>query len=445
MSWIIEKLKRGWKWIVGILGVGAIAVALTVPNGTVNYPGVLVDGKSVIFAFTDENLNENLIIKTDSESYINGNEMYFSIENTTSSNQDINVVFTLKNSNAKVSNIEEFVSNSEIVTTASGSNPSFSKTVTGWNKKTVTKPDLKPIKDSIKSRSDVSEKATVGNDHPVFQTSIVAGQVKVFKARVDIPYGESGDYVSPFDTRKISVVTYAQEFFIEAYGHLGGYGHLDPIAFSSARAQEFAAATSYTVSNVVASAGLTNLYGVVMVGLRTNTGLITGVTFNGVSMASISSVNRNESTITNFMFGLAGPTTGNVVVSGDTSLAAEVIVSIYTGVAQTSSTGTKAAATGTGTTPTVDVTSATDELVVDSVGWNAGGDGTAGAGQTKRAEPVAGDGASMDIASSDEAGGATVTMSWTVNAGGGWAIVGIPLKPAVAAAGVKKQSEIWFD
>ena len=201
-----------------------------------------------------------------------------------------------------------------------------------------------------------------------------------------------------------------------------------PIAFGAATGQEFAAATSYTVSAVTASG--TNKYALVMVGLRTNTGDISGVTFNGVAMTELQQLNKSASTMTIWLFGLANPTTGDVVITGDTSLAAEVIVSIYTGVAQTGSTGIIATATGDSTTPSVAVTSATDELVVDIVGWNAGDDGTAGAGQTKRSEAFIGTGASMDVATSDEAGAASVTMSWVVTTGGGWLIIGIPLKPA---------------
>lgn len=206
-----------------------------------------------------------------------------------------------------------------------------------------------------------------------------------------------------------------------------------PIAHVSSVGQEFAAATSYTVSSFTVTG--TNNYAIVAVGLRTNTGDITGVTFNGVSMTELGVVNRAASTMTVWIFGLANPTSGDVVITGDTSLAAEVTVSHYQGVVQTGSTGTPASADGASDTPSVAVTSATGELVVDAVGWNAGGDGTAGASQTKRAEGVVGNGISMDVATSDEAGAASVTMSWTVASGGAWVIIGVPLKPTSANSG----------
>lgn len=436
---IKEKFKKVWRWFLGLLGVGAIAVALTVPNGAV-LENQNIDGKIISFSYTDENSNENLIIHSDSGTY-KDNLVYFSIENTTNEDQNISVVFTLKNNKAKVSEVEEFVSNTEVNVSSSSLDK---KTVSNWSKKSVTKPDLKPIKDLIKNEVSVTKKVTVGNDFPVFESFIKAGETKIYKARVDVPYGDPEDLVAP-EPNKISVVSYAQEFFIEVFGDQGGYGHLDPIAFVSSTGQEFTAATSYTVSSVTVTGS--NPYAVVGIGLRTNAGDITGVTFNGVAMTELGTVNRAASTMTNWLFGLAGATSGDVVISGDTSLAAEVIVSIYSGVAQTGSTGTVATADGSGQTPSVVVSSAVDEMVVDMSGWNAGGQSTAGADQTERKEsPASGDGISMNIASSDEAGAASTTMSWSIaNAGGAWITIGVPLKPFVATGAVKRQDIIFFD
>lgn len=205
------------------------------------------------------------------------------------------------------------------------------------------------------------------------------------------------------------------------------------IVFDNAVGQEFSAATTYTVVGFSVSGS--NTYGLVGIGLRSNTADITSVTFNGVSMSLLKKLNKSASSMTTWVYGLAGPTTGNIVINGDTSLAAEVCVVTYTGVHQTTSYGTIATATGDSAAPSVDVTSATDEMVVDFVGWNAGGDGTAGASQTKRAEGQTGNGISMDLATSEEAGAATTTMSWSINSGGGWLTTGIPLKPVGAGGG----------
>ena len=207
------------------------------------------------------------------------------------------------------------------------------------------------------------------------------------------------------------------------------------IAFVSSTGNEFAAATTYTQSAVSVSG--TNTYALVFVGLRSATADVTSVTFNGVAMTELGDVLNAVPSLHVWVFGLAGPTTGDVVITGDTSLAAEVITSIYQGVHQTVSTGTVATNSAVASSAvTVNVTSATDELVVDCCGWNAGnGPASVGADQTDRKQsPASGNGISMNIASSDEAGATTTTMSWTVEIGGSWATLGVPIKPAGAAA-----------
>lgn len=405
------------------------------PFGAIVSPNTLFDGKNILFSYTDDNANENLIIRSDSGRYSDDSQVYFSIENTTSIDQNVGVVFTLKNDKTKVTEVHEFVSNVEVII-SSASQPIKKKTISSWDKKNTTK--------LIKNKTSVLKKGTVGDNYSSFQSIIPAGQTKTFKTNIDVPYGELSDLAPNPDSNKISIVSYEQEFFIEVFGDQGGYGHLDPIAFDNSVGQEFAAATSYTVSGFTVTGS--NTYAIVGIGLRTNTGDITGVTFNGATMTELQQYNNNPGTMTIWLFGLAGPTTGNVVITGDTSLAAEVVVSTYTGVAQTGSTGTVATATGTAPTVTVDVTSATGEMVVDIVGWRTGGDGTAGAGQTKRSEGVAGNGISMDLATSDEAGAATTTMSWTIDGttADGWLTIGVPLKP-VATATIKKQDIIFFD
>jgi hypothetical protein len=83
---------------------------------------------------------------------------------------------------------------------------------------------------------------------------------------------------------------------------------------------------------------------------------------------------------------------------------------------------------------TVDVSSATDDLVVDA-GYVAGqvGAPTVGGGQTSRysvATPDDGYGVG-----STEAGAASVTMSWTLANSNGWGIIGVSVNPAAAAGG----------
>ncbi len=80
---------------------------------------------------------------------------------------------------------------------------------------------------------------------------------------------------------------------------------------------------------------------------------------------------------------------------------------------------------------TVDVTSASDEVVVDVVGARNAASLTVGAGQTQRWNLGVG---VIDGGGSSESGAATVTMSWTLSDTFEWAIAGVSLKPTAGGA-----------
>lgn len=109
----------------------------------------------------------------------------------------------------------------------------------------------------------------------------------------------------------------------------------------------------------------------------------------------------------------------------------------YTGVDQTTPHGTQATATNE-LAPTVNVTSAAGELVSDVV-WHVNPVAdtttiTAGASQTARVNIGSIGGAGFEsLGMSEEAGSATVTMSWTIDGTTtDSGIIGIPIKPAAA-------------
>lgn len=103
--------------------------------------------------------------------------------------------------------------------------------------------------------------------------------------------------------------------------------------------------------------------------------------------------------------------------------------------------GTAVSASGSGTTPTVDITdSATDDLVIDGVVLGSDSAVTAGAGQTKRWEELVGaDSYGNNGAGSTEAGASgTVTMSWTVG-DDAWGIIGVTIKQASATITIDQE------
>lgn len=123
----------------------------------------------------------------------------------------------------------------------------------------------------------------------------------------------------------------------------------------------------------------------------------------------------------------------NVVftAAGNMEHGAIEVVSL-TGVDQTTPVGTEATAEGSSTTPSVAVSSAAGELVVDAVGgFSPAGSVAVGAGQTSRVENENWGGNDAAAGMSTEDGAASVTMSWTISSAP-WSIVGVPFKPAAA-------------
>ena len=101
----------------------------------------------------------------------------------------------------------------------------------------------------------------------------------------------------------------------------------------------------------------------------------------------------------------------------------------WTGVDQANPVRSAAEASGTSTTPSVAVTSQTNDVVLDNVAVDEAGAATsaAGSGQTERYDDASG----TDIAGvgSTEAGASSVTMDWTLDASKDWVTVGISIAP----------------
>ena len=199
------------------------------------------------------------------------------------------------------------------------------------------------------------------------------------------------------------------------------------IAFDAASSSGGAAVTSVTWSHTTSGANRALIVGVSF--WNGSTQSISGVTYAGTAMTNVGGA-TDLSNDRAQQWALSNPTTGanNVVVSFSAAVDAVCGAVSFTGAHQTTAslTGTQATATGTSTAPSVNVTSATGEIVIDTLAQFAQTD-TVGAGQTQRWNATFG---SEDGAGSTEAGAATVTMSWTLGASADWALVGVGVKPA---------------
>lgn len=203
------------------------------------------------------------------------------------------------------------------------------------------------------------------------------------------------------------------------------------IAHSNTSTAIDAGANSTTISSFVVSG--TDPVLVVKVALKDNSATVTGVTFNTSETFDPVGSDRNGNAHSS-MWVLEAPTatTADVVISLSGSTRHVSAVSLYTGVDQ--ATPIRAASTttanGTNAAPTVDITSETGEMVIDSLSQVSAGPDTAAGDNTERHDTAAtGGGTDTRGASQELAGtGGTDTMGWTMGGSDNWAIVGAALQ-----------------
>lgn len=170
----------------------------------------------------------------------------------------------------------------------------------------------------------------------------------------------------------------------------------------------------------------------------------TTCTYNSVSMTQVAEVEGANTQYTT-AFILVNPATGAHTVACSWATNAEHITYAisYTGVDQTTPNGTPVTSGGAATSETDDVTSGVEDLVVDFMGVNTSVTLAEGAGQTARGTETQ-DTSGQAFGSSEEAGGTTVTMSWTWGGGSQrTAHISFNLKAVAAAGAATTPNTIW--
>lgn len=167
---------------------------------------------------------------------------------------------------------------------------------------------------------------------------------------------------------------------------------------------------------------------------------VASVTYNGVNLTQVGSATLtfgSAGTLRLEQWFLANPTSGNnnfTITPSALTDRIRAVVNTYTGVHQTTSTGTGATnAENVGNGPvTVDVSSASGEWVSDCAYINsANAAPTIGPGQTLRGVWDDTGVSGHWFGSSTEDGAGTTTMSWTLGqTGKDWGTVAFPIKPA---------------
>jgi len=208
--------------------------------------------------------------------------------------------------------------------------------------------------------------------------------------------------------------------------------------FDVAAASLIFAASSLTYSHTVGSGQNRGLRcGPAYADALAGTATISSVTYNGVAMTLVAGSLQTAILAATYDIGvanylLANPDSGanNVVITMSESCDAIFGGSdAWSGVNQNNPAGTAAIATGTSTTPTVNVASATEEVPLAAV-LAEDDTGAFASGDTERWEVGGGAGAAVSAGSS-QIGAASVTMDWsgsmdTIE----WVISGFSLKGA---------------
>jgi hypothetical protein len=155
---------------------------------------------------------------------------------------------------------------------------------------------------------------------------------------------------------------------------------------------------------------------------------VTAVTHNGVAM-SLVALADDAFAYRQAMYYLVAPaTTGDTVATWSGGVQGHLVVVPWTGANQSTPLGTAALDSGTSSAPSVTVTSAAGETVLDCVRMNT--DYVEGSGQTLIADTETTGWAKA----STEAGAASVVMDWT-GSNGRWSSVGVSVKPAGGGGG----------
>lgn len=233
---IKTKTKQAWNWTknqikkiaiaLGIVGI-AVAVGTALPPDQPINPFLTIDGKLTEFVYTDDNTGEDLIIRTNRENYFNlgGNfNLYFSITNESGKDQQVKTTFSFDESDQKYVNAIQEYGGETVIFIPTSTIPAVINPKTGTStperiipaqeiKRTIwtDMPISKKIISSSITRKDI--KATAENKGNDFL--LKSGETKFFKAKIAY---------TDFANR--------EEFFIEAFGSMGGYGHLDPWTYT---------------------------------------------------------------------------------------------------------------------------------------------------------------------------------------------------------------------
>jgi hypothetical protein len=207
-----------------------------------------------------------------------------------------------------------------------------------------------------------------------------------------------------------------------------GHAHLWAVTNAGTSSGGASAATTLTTAHTVQTTHPDRLLMATVVCVDASETTPSSVTYNSVAMTQVGSTVTNTNSIS--MWRLVAPATGanNVVVTFASAVDhMDMGIADFYGVDQTTPLGTSASATGSSSSPSVNVTAAINDIVYAGVVvHDAAGSLSPGSGQTELSESS--QITLSETTSWERAASTTVTMNHTTG-NAAWATIGVPIKP----------------
>lgn len=249
---IKQKLNNAWQWVksktkkilisLGIIGVVlAAGVALQLDK----IPFVMVNGERIEFPYTDDNTGENLIIRTDKMTYGDWDEadVYVMVENKSGTGQIVNLQVFFSDESKSVAEISKLrqsipyevdVPDYKVV--------DYDCSIAGTSSTTQ---EIMPTKKTCQKEEQIGThketqykdewQSQILSDFSIHENNLlIAGKAipekdkKGFKTKKKIETPILKNAVTYYKIKIKFPHQTKDNFFIEAIGTEGGYGHLDP-------------------------------------------------------------------------------------------------------------------------------------------------------------------------------------------------------------------------
>ena len=246
LNWLNQKLmaiknwlKRKTKQVLIALGIVGVAVASTIALQPDAIPSVEINGERIEFTYTDNNDGEDLIIRANSDQI--ADVMYFMVENKSGIGQTINIqpLFSEKaNIEFKISRLAKDNPYEVVIPEYGTTTYDCSYTATSTDKivkQTCERQELVATSSETRYKDDwlpMEEKKfdQHGRNLLVSSKSISLKDTKGYEPKLAVErpiLNKDIQYFKLEFTKREMFLKTADIFFLEAFGSLGGYGHLE--------------------------------------------------------------------------------------------------------------------------------------------------------------------------------------------------------------------------